>query len=42
LLEEAGEGVGRARIAFGPFLILAILETLLIGRERIFGWLLAV
>ncbi len=42
LLEEAGDGVGRARIAFGPFLILAILETLLIGRERIFGWLLSI
>ncbi|MEM9875324.1 MAG: prepilin peptidase [Myxococcota bacterium] len=42
LLELPGEGLGRARIAFGPFLILAILETLLIGRERIFAWLLSV
>jgi leader peptidase (prepilin peptidase) / N-methyltransferase len=38
--EEAGEGVGQARIAFGPFLILATLELQLIGRERIFSWLL--
>lgn len=31
LLEEAEEGVGKARIAFGPFLVLATLELLLFG-----------
>ncbi len=39
LADEPEEGLGKARIAFGPFLILAILECLLIGRERIFGWI---
>lgn len=39
LAEEAGEGLGQARIAFGPFLILATLELQLIGRERILSWL---
>ncbi|MEP7126560.1 MAG: prepilin peptidase [Byssovorax sp.] len=33
LAEEAGEGVGQARIAFGPFLILATIECLLLGRD---------
>ncbi len=33
LTEEAGEGVGQARIAFGPFLILATIECLLLGRD---------
>ena len=33
-------GWGKARIAFGPFLILATLELLLLGRERVIGWLL--
>jgi leader peptidase (prepilin peptidase)/N-methyltransferase len=33
LSEEAGEGVGQARIAFGPFLILATIECLLLGRD---------
>lgn len=42
LAEEAGEGMGQARIAFGPFLILATLELQLIGRERIFSWLFAI
>jgi leader peptidase (prepilin peptidase)/N-methyltransferase len=32
LAEEPKAGVGQARIAFGPFLILAILECLLFGR----------
>lgn len=32
-------GVGKARIAFGPFLILATLECLLLGPDRILGWL---
>src|SRR5438105_15868720 len=41
LAEEPEEGLGKARIAFGPFLILAILECLLIGRDRILGWMLA-
>jgi leader peptidase (prepilin peptidase)/N-methyltransferase len=31
LLEQAEEGVGKARIAFGPFLVLATLELLLFG-----------
>lgn len=31
LAEEAAEGVGQARIAFGPFLVLAALEYLLVG-----------
>jgi leader peptidase (prepilin peptidase) / N-methyltransferase len=33
LAEEAGEGIGKARIAFGPFLSLAIIECMLIGRD---------
>lgn len=33
LAEEAGEGLGQARIAFGPFLILATIECLLLGRD---------
>ena len=33
LSEEAGEGVGQARVAFGPFLILATIECLLLGRD---------
>jgi leader peptidase (prepilin peptidase)/N-methyltransferase len=39
LAEEPASGWGQARIAFGPFLILAILEVLLLGRERVFGWI---
>jgi leader peptidase (prepilin peptidase)/N-methyltransferase len=39
LADEPEEGLGKARIAFGPFLILAILECLLIGRDRIVGWI---
>jgi len=39
LADEPEEGIGKARIAFGPFLILAILECLLLGRERLFEWL---
>lgn len=33
LHEEPGEGFGQARLAFGPFLALATLECLLIGRD---------
>ncbi len=33
LMSEAGEGVGQARIAFGPFLILATLELLLLREQ---------
>jgi leader peptidase (prepilin peptidase)/N-methyltransferase len=33
LADEPGEGVGQSRLAFGPFLVLAILEHLLIGRD---------
>jgi leader peptidase (prepilin peptidase)/N-methyltransferase len=32
LAEEPGDGIGQARIAFGPFLVLATLERLLCGR----------
>jgi leader peptidase (prepilin peptidase)/N-methyltransferase len=35
LADEPDEGFGQARIAFGPFLILATLEFLLIGRDVI-------
>jgi len=34
------EGWAKTRIAFGPFLILATLECLLLGRDRILAWLL--
>ncbi|MBI4952884.1 MAG: prepilin peptidase [Myxococcales bacterium] len=37
--DEPESGAGRARVAFGPFLILATLELLLLGRERVLGWL---
>lgn len=43
LADEPEEGFGKARIAFGPFLILAALELLVFGgfiREEIFGWVL--
>ncbi|MBM4356524.1 MAG: prepilin peptidase [Deltaproteobacteria bacterium] len=40
LADEPEEGLGKARIAFGPFLILAMLECVLLGRERIFAWIL--
>ena len=42
LAEEPAAGWGQARIAFGPFLILAILEVLLLGRDRIFDWMLSI
>ncbi|APR84064.1 Leader peptidase (Prepilin peptidase) [Minicystis rosea] len=41
LAEEAGEGLGQARMAFGPFLVLATIEALFIGRDAIaeyFTW----
>ncbi|HEY4120272.1 MAG TPA: prepilin peptidase, partial [Byssovorax sp.] len=38
LYGEAEEGLGRARVAFGPFLSLAMLECMLIGREAIWTW----
>jgi leader peptidase (prepilin peptidase)/N-methyltransferase len=38
--QEPPSGWGKARIAFGPFLILAWLECLFLGMERIQGWLL--
>jgi leader peptidase (prepilin peptidase)/N-methyltransferase len=37
LAEPQGEGLGQARLPFGPFLILACLEFLLAG-ERIVAW----
>jgi leader peptidase (prepilin peptidase)/N-methyltransferase len=39
LAEEAGPGVGQARMAFGPFLVLATIECLLFGRELITAYL---
>ncbi|KYF49249.1 prepilin peptidase [Sorangium cellulosum] len=42
LAEEPGEGFGQARIAFGPFLALATLEFLLVGRDVLdayFSWI---
>ena len=33
LMEEAGEGLGQARMAFGPFLALATLEFLFFGHS---------
>jgi leader peptidase (prepilin peptidase) / N-methyltransferase len=33
LADEPGEGLGQARLAFGPFLVLATLECLLVGRD---------
>lgn len=42
LASPPGEGFGQARLAFGPFLALAMLEFLLIGRETLgvyFPWL---
>jgi leader peptidase (prepilin peptidase)/N-methyltransferase len=39
LADEPEEGMGKARIAFGPFLILATLECLLIGRDTLLQWL---
>jgi leader peptidase (prepilin peptidase)/N-methyltransferase len=41
LAEEAGPGLGQARLPFGPFLALATIECLLVGRDVIgpyFGW----
>jgi hypothetical protein len=37
LAQPQGEGLGQARLPFGPFLILGILEFLLAG-EQIVGW----
>lgn len=39
LAEEPGEGIGQARLAFGPFLALATLEHLLIGRDVLGAYL---
>lgn len=39
LAEEAGEGFGQARLAFGPFLVLATIECLLLGRDVIGAYL---
>jgi leader peptidase (prepilin peptidase)/N-methyltransferase len=39
LAEEPGEGVGQARMAFGPFLALATLEFLLVGRDVVGAYL---
>lgn len=40
LADDPGDEVGQARIAFGPFLILATLEVMLLGKEAIIGWFL--
>ena len=42
LADEPAEGWGRARIAFGPFLILGTLECLLLGPRRIMQYLFSV
>jgi len=42
LAAEPEQGWGQARIAFGPFLILATLECLFLGRDRIVQWLLMI
>ena len=39
LYEPVASGLGGARIAFGPFLVLAMLEYLLVGRELLGGGL---
>jgi len=39
LADEPGEGFGQARLAFGPFLALATLEHLLIGRDVLGAYL---
>lgn len=42
LADEPGQGLGQARLAFGPFLVLATLEVLLFGRDLLgvyFAWL---
>jgi leader peptidase (prepilin peptidase)/N-methyltransferase len=39
LAEEAGPGLGQARIAFGPFLSLAVVECLLLGRDMLRAYL---
>jgi leader peptidase (prepilin peptidase)/N-methyltransferase len=39
LYEPSPEGVAGARIAFGPFLVVAMLELLLIGHEGIARWI---
>jgi leader peptidase (prepilin peptidase)/N-methyltransferase len=41
LADAPGEGVGQARIAFGPFLILATLECLLLGKDTLLALLTA-
>ena len=39
LAEEAGPGLGQLRMAFGPFLSLATLEFLLVGRDLMGAYL---
>jgi len=39
LYEPTADGVAGSRIAFGPFLVLAMLELLLIGHEGIARWI---
>ncbi len=42
LAEAPESGFAQARLAFGPFLILATLELMLLGPERVTGWLFSV
>ena len=39
LAEEAGEGLGQARMPFGPFLVLATLEFLFFGKQAVEAYL---
>lgn len=39
IAEEPAPGVARARVPFGPFLALAALEYLVLGREIVHAWL---
>ncbi len=42
LADEPEEGWGKQRLAFGPFLILATMECLLIGPHRLVQWVIRV
>lgn len=35
---EPGEGLGQARVAFGPFLVLATIEYMVLGEELVSSW----
>lgn len=42
LAHEAEAGLGNARLAFGPFLILATLELILLGPDTVITWIVRV